>query len=288
MAVRISCLRLCTCWGVVQRQLFTSRGLLGETLPVCGWKPTRTLSAGGKSPFTGRWRPIVGQGVSRGYVSSSVEEGNGSKLPSGSHDSLTCASDIDTDDTSSSSDSESDLSSSDEDLPADTSDTTDAIDTTDSRDTTNASDVTRLSTSPPQRSSAVPGENEASQTVNLSDFPRSENDGIRTHSEDHMTDTPKHSPEEHPYRQGRYDLHSLLHNIQRSRAEKSSRVVGGERTSMMEIEELVEFLRQQNARDVVVIELPPDLDYVKYFVVCSGVGTRHIGRIADSLVAEVR
>ena len=138
MAVRISCLRFCTSWGIVQRQLFTSRGLLGETLPVCGWKPIRTLSAGGKSHFIGHWRPIVGQGVSRGYGSSSVDERNGSKLPSGSRDSLTHASDIDTDDTSSSSDSESDSSdsesdssdsesdssSSDEDLPADTSDTT--------------------------------------------------------------------------------------------------------------------------------------------------------------------
>ena len=85
-----------------------------------------------------------------------------------------------------------------------------------------------------------------------------------------------------------YDIQGLLHNIQKSRAKKKEVVVKDRKGAVMNIEELVEFLREQNARDVVVIELPPGVDYVRYFVVCSGMGSRHIGRMADSIVAEVR
>ena len=55
----------------------------------------------------------------------------------------------------------------------------------------------------------------------------------------------------------------------------------------MDIEELVEFLREENASDICVINVPLTLDYVNYFVVCSGFGARHLRRMADGLVAEV-
>ena len=60
------------------------------------------------------------------------------------------------------------------------------------------------------------------------------------------------------------------------------------RTRLVNIEELVEFLREENASDVCVIRVPPHLDYVDYFVVCSGFGSRHLRRMAGALVTEVR
>lgn len=59
------------------------------------------------------------------------------------------------------------------------------------------------------------------------------------------------------------------------------------RSTPMNIEELVEFLQDENASDICVIRLPPHLDYVDYFVICSGFGGRHLGRMANGLVTEV-
>ena len=59
------------------------------------------------------------------------------------------------------------------------------------------------------------------------------------------------------------------------------------RSTPMNIEELVEFLQDENASDICVIRLPPHLDYVNYFVICSGFGGRHLGRMANGLVTEV-
>ena len=55
----------------------------------------------------------------------------------------------------------------------------------------------------------------------------------------------------------------------------------------MDIDELVEYLREENALDICVISVPSSLDYVDYFVVCSGYGARHLRKMADGLVAEV-
>ena len=60
------------------------------------------------------------------------------------------------------------------------------------------------------------------------------------------------------------------------------------RNIAMDIEELVEFLQDENANDICVIRVPPHLDCVNYFVICSGFGARHLRRMADGLVAEVR
>ena len=59
------------------------------------------------------------------------------------------------------------------------------------------------------------------------------------------------------------------------------------RNAPMDIEELVQFLRDENASDVCVIRVPPHLDYVDYFVVCSGFGGRHLRRMAGGLATEV-
>ena len=59
------------------------------------------------------------------------------------------------------------------------------------------------------------------------------------------------------------------------------------RSVPMDIEELVQFLRDENASDICVIRVPPHLDYVDFFVVCSGFGGRHLRRMAGGLAAEV-
>ena len=92
-----------------------------------------------------------------------------------------------------------------------------------------------------------------------------------------------------------YNLEKLLRNVQRERLReereqvetvtvKSERV---QRSTSMTISELVEFLREENARDICVIRVPPEREYVNYLVTCAGTGTRHIGRMADSLAWEV-
>ena len=60
-----------------------------------------------------------------------------------------------------------------------------------------------------------------------------------------------------------------------------------ERRTLDNIDELVDFLTEENARDVCVIRVPPEREYVEYFVVCSGLGTRHIHTMAENLAAEV-
>ncbi len=62
----------------------------------------------------------------------------------------------------------------------------------------------------------------------------------------------------------------------------------GDRSSPMSIEELVDFLRGERGEEVAVIRVPPEREYVNYFVTCMGLGGRHIQRMADNLAAEVR
>ncbi len=94
------------------------------------------------------------------------------------------------------------------------------------------------------------------------------------------------------------ELEGLLRNIEIAKMaqtlqgsipvkRKPSRV-GTRRSSPMTIEELVAFLHEERAVGVCVIRLPPEMEYVNYFVTCSGMGARHIRRIADNLAAEVR
>ncbi len=94
------------------------------------------------------------------------------------------------------------------------------------------------------------------------------------------------------------ELEGLLRNIEIAKTaqtlqdsipvkRKPSRV-GTRRSSPMTIEELVAFLHEERAVGVCVIRLPSEMDYVNYFVTCSGMGARHIRRIADNLAAEVR
>ena len=97
---------------------------------------------------------------------------------------------------------------------------------------------------------------------------------------------------------GSYNLQELLDRIARAQLQKDEQLVENRvklktkrpkfrRTSLLSIDELVNFLREQKAHDICVLKIPPEREYVEYFVVCSGLGTRHIRVMADCLVAEV-
>nr|XP_019583227.1 PREDICTED: mitochondrial assembly of ribosomal large subunit protein 1 [Rhinolophus sinicus] len=51
-----------------------------------------------------------------------------------------------------------------------------------------------------------------------------------------------------------------------------------------DIDLLVSLLRQENARDICVIKVPPEMKYTDYFVIGSGTSTRHLHAMADYIV----
>ena len=90
-----------------------------------------------------------------------------------------------------------------------------------------------------------------------------------------------------------YSLEELLTGIARAQDKDSwvrprQRRVGSRRSTVMSIDEVVSFLREENAEYICVIRVPAEREYVDYFVVCGGMGTRHIRTMADSLASEVR
>lgn len=54
-----------------------------------------------------------------------------------------------------------------------------------------------------------------------------------------------------------------------------------------DIDMLVSLLRQENARDICVIKVPPELKYTDYFVIGSGTSTRHLHAMAYYIVKMV-
>lgn len=55
-----------------------------------------------------------------------------------------------------------------------------------------------------------------------------------------------------------------------------------------DIDTLVSLLRQENARDICVIKVPPEMKYTDYFVIVSGTSTRHLHAMAYYIVKMVR
>ena len=90
-----------------------------------------------------------------------------------------------------------------------------------------------------------------------------------------------------------FNLEELLSSVQKARLgeirekDVTPKVEKVQRSTPMSIGELVEFLREENAQDICVMNVPPEQEYVNYLVTCTGTGTRHIGRMADSLTWEV-
>jgi hypothetical protein len=54
-----------------------------------------------------------------------------------------------------------------------------------------------------------------------------------------------------------------------------------------DIDMLVSLLRQENARDICVIKVPPEMRYTDYFVIASGTSTRHLHAMAYYVVKMV-
>ncbi|XP_028381633.1 mitochondrial assembly of ribosomal large subunit protein 1 [Phyllostomus discolor] len=51
-----------------------------------------------------------------------------------------------------------------------------------------------------------------------------------------------------------------------------------------DIDMLVSLLRQENARDICVIKIPPEMKYADYFVIASGTSTRHLHAMVHYIV----
>ena len=89
-----------------------------------------------------------------------------------------------------------------------------------------------------------------------------------------------------------YSIEELLTNIQREREikkkDENKKIQRKERQEIFNINEVVEFLKLENATDICVIKVPPCKQYVSYFVICTGANTRHINRMAKTLAFEVR
>lgn len=54
------------------------------------------------------------------------------------------------------------------------------------------------------------------------------------------------------------------------------------------IDFVVALLRQENAKDICVIQLPPEIKYCNYFIIVSGSSTRHLHAMAHYMLKMVR
>lgn len=54
------------------------------------------------------------------------------------------------------------------------------------------------------------------------------------------------------------------------------------------IDFVVNLLRQENAKDICVIQIPPEIKYCNYFIVVSGSSTRHLHAMAHYMLKMVR
>ncbi|NWS66529.1 MASU1 protein, partial [Crotophaga sulcirostris] len=50
------------------------------------------------------------------------------------------------------------------------------------------------------------------------------------------------------------------------------------------IDFVVALLRQENAKDICVIQLPPEINYCDYFIIVSGSSTRHLHAMANYML----
>ncbi|XP_066487080.1 mitochondrial assembly of ribosomal large subunit protein 1 isoform X2 [Tiliqua scincoides] len=55
-------------------------------------------------------------------------------------------------------------------------------------------------------------------------------------------------------------------------------------SSVFSIDYMVSLLRQENAKDICVIQLPPEMKYTDYFIIVSGSSTRHLHAMAHYLI----
>lgn len=82
-----------------------------------------------------------------------------------------------------------------------------------------------------------------------------------------------------------YDTERLLNNVQKNVKQRKLEIA--QRQNLLTIKELFEFLKEENAKEICVIKVPPSLQYVSHFVTCTGTSSRHIKRMAESLCHHV-
>ncbi|KFV82118.1 Mitochondrial assembly of ribosomal large subunit protein 1, partial [Struthio camelus australis] len=58
--------------------------------------------------------------------------------------------------------------------------------------------------------------------------------------------------------------------------------------SKFNIDFVVALLRQENAKDICVIQVPPEIKYCNYFIIVSGSSTRHLHAMAHYILKMVR
>lgn len=84
-------------------------------------------------------------------------------------------------------------------------------------------------------------------------------------------------------------VEDLLTNVQVEEEEGGEESEAPKRNTPLSIEECVAILREENAQNVIAIELDSKLarKYAKYFVTCSGTSTRHLRAMTERLKKEV-
>ncbi|KAG8139094.1 hypothetical protein E2320_001875 [Naja naja] len=76
-----------------------------------------------------------------------------------------------------------------------------------------------------------------------------------------------------------------LQNVQEAdRDEQESSTSSDPVPSVFSIDDMVSLMRQENAKDICVINLPPEIKYSNYFIIASGSSARHLHAMAQYLV----
>ncbi|XP_013910438.1 PREDICTED: mitochondrial assembly of ribosomal large subunit protein 1 [Thamnophis sirtalis] len=55
-------------------------------------------------------------------------------------------------------------------------------------------------------------------------------------------------------------------------------------SSVFSLDDMVSLMKQENAKDICVINLPPEIKYSSYFIICSGSSARHLHAMAQYLL----
>lgn len=83
---------------------------------------------------------------------------------------------------------------------------------------------------------------------------------------------------------GRYQVPAAPMQMVYAHMTQAKSVVSDHAGPKFDIDVLVSLLRQENARDICVMKVPPEMKYTDYFVIGSGTSTRHLRAMAFYIV----